>query len=112
MYSFGDIREALQRPPTQDAWERLCEVLDAWNDDVDWDEVARPYVEDQLRRWPDTLRRAPWRWVERSLRGRSTRYISVTRRIGEPDPERPPKPPPRMPPNRPRRRPPPPRSRR
>lgn len=68
MASFGDLRSLLQRPPTQATWARLCELLDEL-ERARLEEEVFPYIEGRARAWPDELRVAPQRWVERAVEG-------------------------------------------
>ncbi len=79
--SFGDLRSLAQREPSRPVWATLCAMIESWPDARERDELASPYVLEQLdRRWPDDLRVLPGRWVyERA--GQAPHYLSWGRAL-------------------------------
>lgn len=79
---FGDLRSTLQRPPTREAWEELCELLDrlerAWPREQ-LESRAIAYAQDHLRRWDEGLRVVPRRWLDRIMSGEPCPQLAVAR---------------------------------
>lgn len=62
---FGELRSLLQRRPSRQVWEQVCDLLEReWLDDpAEAERLFIPYAEDVLARWPDALRALPTRWT-------------------------------------------------
>jgi hypothetical protein len=58
---LGQLRSLLYDPPSPEAWERLCKLLEEHATHPAY-EVAYDYAQEHLRRWPDSLRLVldPW----------------------------------------------------
>ncbi len=82
---FGDVRAALDGPPTVERWRRLCALLEPTVASAELSERLLPYVESHLERWPDALRLAPPGWlVQRTLKANAhllglCRCVDITR---------------------------------
>ncbi len=65
---FGELRSLLQQTPSEEAWARLCALLEAWKLDEHFHEVVLPYAATGLERWPEDLKIGPASWVKPLLR--------------------------------------------
>ena len=66
--TFGDVRSALQQPPSPRAWRAVCHLIEQWSDEDDeLREVILPYALDVLERWPDELRAASPIWINQLI---------------------------------------------
>ncbi|MEM1347832.1 MAG: hypothetical protein AAGI01_04690 [Myxococcota bacterium] len=63
---FGELRSALQSAPSRAAFDALVDLVEQWPEEH-WVREGAPYARGILRRWPDPLRVAPQRWVERFM---------------------------------------------
>ncbi len=80
MASFGDIRSALQRPPSHEVWEDLTLSLSAFQGGTDnFRHTVLPYVSSALERWPDHLRTVPALWARQLLRGMQRFHLEALR---------------------------------
>lgn len=64
---FGELRSLLHQGHHEKVWAQLCRLLDTWEHHPELEPIALPYIQGQLRRWPDELRTAPAPWLERQL---------------------------------------------
>ena len=63
MSDFGWLRSLLQRPPSKQLWEELCQLIDK-ADDQQAREQFIPYIQGYLKRWPkDFERQVPDTWA-------------------------------------------------
>lgn len=63
MSDFGWLRSLLQRPPSKQLWEELCQLIDK-TDDQQAREQFIPYIQSYLKRWPkDFERQVPDTWA-------------------------------------------------
>ena len=77
---FGDIRSELHGEPSSARWDRLCALLDGMGG-AHLSGRVLPYVRESLERWPDRLRVAPRRWVERLVYSGRCDLITLTKRV-------------------------------
>lgn len=77
---FGQLREFLQTPPADQRWGQLCMLLEDFSGH-ELLELALPYVEAHLKRWPDLERRAPMLWLNRALEGRPEPRLQLCRTL-------------------------------
>ena len=77
---FGQLREHLQTPPEDQRWGQLCMLLEDFSGH-ELLELALPYLEDHLKRWPHLERRVPMLWLERAMRAQAEPRLSVCRML-------------------------------
>lgn len=77
---FGDLRALVNSAPSGDTWDALCDALDGWDDDS-IQQIVAPYLAAHLDRWPDGLRLAPLRWLERAAARQPVPALSLTRAV-------------------------------
>jgi hypothetical protein len=78
---FGELRSALQAPPSAQGWERICKALRSWPDTTTRDEQAVPYVARALDSWPSALRVSqPW-MAREALQRRSAMVSALCTRV-------------------------------
>jgi hypothetical protein len=71
---FGVIRSAAQAPPSKEAWEYVCQLVDSVREPGEL-ERAMGYLESSLRDWPVALRQPPKHWRRKIMSGdASPRY--------------------------------------
>jgi hypothetical protein len=83
MDDFGELRSAVHVPSASN-WEQICVQLDRRADDAPDELAARilPYLHTHLDEWPDALRTAPRRWVDRLLEeGEVPAGLELVRRL-------------------------------
>ena len=61
---FGEVRELLNQPPSDHAWDELCQWLTlAWEEDAGQVRAHwLSYLEGALARWPESIKQAPESW--------------------------------------------------
>ncbi len=78
---FGDLRSLLQRPPSDEVWAALCELLDLWPAEP-LEALAIPYALEHLARWPAALRcDAPRSWIDALQAGQPCPQLSCARAL-------------------------------
>ncbi len=77
---FGEIRSLLHQPPSEEAWGKLCRLIDRW-DEGDLHTQIIPYVLSNLRRWPAHLRLAQPAWLDLELAGAKPPQWQLVRAI-------------------------------
>ena len=77
---FGALRSLLQRPPDEDSWDALCELIEAWPEPGPQADLL-PYVRDHVARWDDVHRAMPWRWLEAMMRGQPVAAQGLVRTL-------------------------------
>lgn len=73
---FGELRSLLHATPTEERWERVCAIVDAWPAGH-VHEVAIPYALDQLSAWPARMRRPTSRMRDDIARGTPPPSVSL-----------------------------------
>lgn len=71
MSDFGEVRAILHDAPDPYGFERLCALLDAWDDPVELADQVLPYCASHLERWPDEARALPSQAASALARGES-----------------------------------------
>ncbi len=71
---FGEVRSLVQESPSEEAWGRLCALLDGRAD-----EGTLGYVRDHIERWPDRLRALPEGWLARAVRRERDARLGLVR---------------------------------
>lgn len=61
--TFGDLRSLMQQHASPQLWETLCEMLDEV-DPGEMIELWLPYIHGYQRQWPESLGKAPERWIQ------------------------------------------------
>lgn len=69
MSQLSELDKLLQQPPSQEAWEAICETLEAC-EDPEALQFLLEQTEMALRAWPDHLRVAPEQWLTDSSESR------------------------------------------
>ena len=73
---FGDLRALLQRPPSVQTWQILCELVEGLEAQR-WSEQIHPYVIDQLARVARPPARDPCLMDKETRRGHPAPYASI-----------------------------------
>ena len=78
---FGQLRSLLMGKQSSYQWNKICRLLDQWDEDDYFLDVVLPYAVDYLKDWPDTIRLAPQRWVKLAVQGEPTYRMQIATQL-------------------------------
>ena len=78
---FGDVRSALDAPPTPRNWDALCDVLAPVPASDAFAERLAPYLHAHLDAWPDHIRCAPRQWLRQDRLRTHAHLLAFSRHV-------------------------------
>lgn len=78
---FGELRSLLMGKQSTHYWNKICRLLDQWDEDDYFLDVVLPYAVDYLKQWPHDVRLAPQRWVKCAIAGEPTYRMQVASKL-------------------------------
>ena len=78
---FGELRSLLMGKQSSYQWNKICRLLDQWDEDDYFLNVVLPYAVDYLKGWPHDIRLAPQRWVKCAIGGEPTYRMQIATKL-------------------------------
>ncbi len=79
--ALSALRDLLYEEPSEERWQLLCHLLDAWDTSQDTLTIAVRYAQGHLKIWPDALRKADPHWWKAAEQNQHEPRLSLARHL-------------------------------